>query len=172
MATWIKSGIVGGAILFIWSAISWMALPWHMATLNGYEGEKAVTDVIKANVSHSGMYILPMKMQENTKDTTFLFGVVKIDGESKPMSMSMGLSLLSQIIAAWMAAWMLMKANRTSYLSRFTFILVFAVAADILAHVPYWIWFCFDTNYTLVNMADFLIGWIFAGLAMAGLARR
>ena len=42
----------------------------------------------------------------------------------------------------------------------------------LLGHVPNWIWWGFDTNYTIVMIADTLIGWFLAGLIIAAFVGR
>ena len=59
----IKGGILAGIVLFIWGTISWMVLPWHTATLHGFKNEKVVADIVTANISQSGAYLLPAHMQ-------------------------------------------------------------------------------------------------------------
>ena len=44
-----KAGILGGLILFVWSMISWMVIPWHTKTLHSFTSETAITQSIQAN---------------------------------------------------------------------------------------------------------------------------
>lgn len=172
----IKSGIVGGIILFIWSAISWMALPWHMDTLHGFTDETAVVQTITSNASQSGIYVLPFKQMDvqqgqETQQTPQVFASINLQGMGSSMAKPMGIGLIGQIIAAMLVAWLLSKTSGLGYFGKLGFIFIFAVTVAIIADVPNWNWFAFDTHYTLVMMADTLIGWVLAGLVMAKLVK-
>jgi hypothetical protein len=74
-------------------------------------------------------------------------------------------------IVAIFVAWMLLKTKGLSYAGRVSFVVIFALAASIVTDIPYWNWFGFDLQYTLVTVADLLIGWFFAGLVLAKLCK-
>ena len=174
MTSYIKGGILAGIVLFLWGVISWMALPWHMSNLHAFQDEKAVTDVVMTNSEKSGIYIIPFQMQStsNQSGMPLIFASVYREGMSSSMMMPMAFALLGQIIAAILVGWLLTKTSGLSYFGRVCFVLVFALTAGIVTHAPNWIWFCFDATYTLIAMADLLIGWFFAGLILAKFCSR
>jgi hypothetical protein len=51
--------ILGAIVLFVWSAIAWMLIPWPGEPLARFTNEDAVTLAITANVPRSGNYFLP-----------------------------------------------------------------------------------------------------------------
>src|SRR5687768_2179158 len=55
----IKGGLLGGAVVFVWTAISWMALPWHMQTLSTLTDESAVLKAVRKAAPASGLYAVP-----------------------------------------------------------------------------------------------------------------
>lgn len=172
----IKTGIVGGIILFIWSAISWMVLPWHMTTLNAFTNENAVVQAVKANASQSGIYVLPFKQMDAKQDQSTqkipqVFASVNFNGMDSSMAKPMFIGLIGLVITAILAAWLLSKTGGLNYFGRIGFVLVFALAGSLMTNIPYWNWFAFDTNYTLVIIADTLIGWFLAGLVMAKMVK-
>ena len=67
---------------------------------------------------------------------------------------------------------LLCKTTGLSYFGRVGFVVVFALAAGFVTHVPYWNWFYFNSQFTLVQITDLLVGWFLAGLAMAGVCKR
>lgn len=174
MSTCIKAGLLGGIILFIWSAISWMYVPWHSATLNQFKDEKAVSEVIIANAPQSGIYLLPSTQMaetlEQSPEMVMFSSVHQVGTQSRWMQGAV--SLVTQVISALLVAWLLCKTNRLSYFGRVGFVMVFALAASFIAHVPYWNWFYFNSQFTLVQIADLLIGWFLAALVMAGICRQ
>lgn len=166
----IKGGIVGALILFLWGFVSWMILHWHDTTLHAFNNESAITEVIASNATQSGIYLLPLQAIKNNQDTThqpFVFAAVHLEGTPTSMALPMAISFLLQFLAALTVAWMLMQTSGLSYAGRVVFVLLFALAASMVTHGPYWNWFYFDKQYTLVMVADLLIGWFLAALALA-----
>src|SRR5437867_7468408 len=52
-------GLIGGMVLFAWGVVSWMLLPWHLATLEKFKDEAKVAQALTANATKSGVYLLP-----------------------------------------------------------------------------------------------------------------
>ncbi len=175
MAGYVKGGILAGIVLFIWSAVSWMYLPWHSATLNGFNNEKAVSGIIVTNTPKSGVYTIPgPKMEANTTVTTykpFVFISVNQEGVSSSIVKPMIIHLIGEIIAALFVGWMLSRTVNLSFWGRTGFVMLFAIAAGIITHGSYWNWFTFDTNYTLAEFGDLIIGWFLGGLILASFTR-
>lgn len=163
----IKAGVLGGIILFIWGAISWMVLPWHQPTIHQFKNEKAVSEVIQANASRSGVYLFPsmFNKQETAQNGPMIFASVNLKG-SMSMVIPLLLSLLIQIIAACLVAWMVFQTT-FGYLCRVWFVVVFGIAAGMISQLPNWNWFGFEINFVGVMLADLIIGWFLAGLVIA-----
>lgn len=169
----LKAGIVGGLIVFVWSVISWMALPWHHMTLHNFKDEKVISAVIGTGVSKSGMYVSPdMSTGEAKAKTPMIFAAVVLEGEEPSMTMQMVIGLINQIIAAFFVAWLLTKTNGLSYMGRVGFVVMVALTAALMTEVPYWNWFRFEYYFTLVQIGDLLIGWFLAGLVMAKICKK
>jgi hypothetical protein len=175
MGACIKGGILAGIVLFIWSAITWMELPWHKTTMHSFKDEKAVSESIKVNAPLSGIYFLPakgMEVSEQKYTGPMVFASVRLEGLPTSMGLQMVRGLIGEIIAAIFVGWLLMQAVGLNYFQRVCFVVGFAIAASIVANLGNWNWFAFDTNYTLVLVADVLIGWFLAGLVLAGFCKK
>lgn len=165
----IKGGIIGGIILFLWGMVSWLVLSWHMTTMNGFKDEQAVASTIQSNVLQSGIYIIPLEQMKTTPEATqtpLIFASVHLEGTQSMVIPSL-IGLVNQIVAAILVAWLLTKTSGLGYFGRVGFVIVFALAVGVISQVPYWNWFAFDPKYTLVMIADLLIGWFLAGLVLA-----
>lgn len=173
----IKAGLIAGIVMFIWSVVSWMFLSWHMTTIHSFKNEQAVAEVITSNAPHSGIYFMPTMGKSETATSEeqihqpMIFTAVRSEGMSS-MTLPMLTGLLTQIIAAFFVALLLLQANALGYMGRLMFVMVFAVAASLVTNVPYWNWFGFETQYTLMMSADLLIGWFFGGLVLAKICKR
>ena len=159
--------VAGGIILFIWSAVSWMALPWHRMTLKHFRNEPEVSQFI---ISHAGRGVFymptePAKMAEGP----FVFANIDPQG-GRPMGQAMVLSFLIQALGAFFVTFLVCEGNVASYWDRVGCVLVFAIAAGAVCYLPHWNWWRSPTIYTVVNMLDLAVGWFFAGLAIAKVA--
>jgi hypothetical protein len=173
LKTSIIGGVVGGLILFVWAALSWTVLPWHMLTLHSFKDPAAVAQIVQVNAPQSGIYLVPAPTQEATPTQgPLVFASVHLPGMSSSMVPSLVIELAIQIIAAFLVTWMLTKTKDLNYFSRIGFVLVFALTANVVTELPYWNWFYFDATYTLVMFVDLLIGWFLAGLVLAKLTAR
>lgn len=176
MTGYLKAGFLAGIVLFAWCFVSWTMLPWHTMTFRQFGSDVAVSQIIQANATEPGVYMLPSMQQVQSAQRSgqeikpVMFASVSLVGPTS-MTGPMLISLASQIFAAFLVAWMLVRTSKLSYLGRVGFVLVFALAATLIKDVPAWNWFGFDSFYTLVNIADTLVGWLLAGLVLARYAR-
>lgn len=53
------AGLLGGVVLFIWGAISWMALPWHNTTMHELPNGATVAKALGGESMTSGIYMYP-----------------------------------------------------------------------------------------------------------------
>lgn len=170
LKAWLKGGLLAGVIIFIWSAISWTVLPWHMMTLHSFKNEAAVAHAITANAPHSGVYMMPMQETVPYTNQPMIFASVHLEGVT-PMHRAIIFQLLIQFVSAFIVTWLLMQAANLTYWRKVGFVVVFALGAAIIGNLPYWNWFSFDTAYTLVEVGDIVIGWFLAGLVLAKIVR-
>jgi hypothetical protein len=161
----VLAGVAGAVVLFIWSSLSWMILPWHQKTLHQFKDDAMVTAVLQANVDKSGVYLLPAETEADNRSPA-VFAAVSLEGR-RGMTSALLIYFVTECVAALLAAWLLSKTTISSYSGRIAFILVFAIAAAIIASLPNWNWWGFDSQYTLAAMADIIIGWLLAALVMA-----
>ena len=51
--------LVGGIIIFIWSALSWMLLPTHQDTFKYHPNQDAIMQILKDQQTTDGAYMIP-----------------------------------------------------------------------------------------------------------------
>ena len=186
----LKCGIVGGVIVFVWLLISWMFLPWHYQSLKKFRDENKVYNVIRDNAPVSGIYILPnmyvyregisqnelnREMASQTQMMArgpVLFASVSVDGVTGPRYLPFVIALLIQIVGAGIITWMLFQTRLGTSEQKITFVTTVGLLIGILGFLPDWNWWRFSLSYTLGCMADQLIGWFLAGIAIAKLSRK
>ncbi|MGH7207064.1 MAG: hypothetical protein ACREI2_12745 [Nitrospiraceae bacterium] len=182
----VLGGLLGGMALFVWGSISWMVLPWHMMTFEKFKDEATIAQALTANALRPGLYLLPnvhkhdpgvTEEQKKAEEAggmkrmvqgPFMFASVSLAGAGN-MGHPLLITLLSNILSALLATWMLLKTNGLRYLGRVGFVMLIALTAAIVAYLPDWTWWHFSTSFTAVGVADLLIGWFLAGLVIAKL---
>lgn len=168
----LKAGIIGGIIVWIWYAVSWMALPWHQTTIHHFTNEMAVAQVIKENAPVSGIYLMPNPHTVKEQKSPMMFSSVYLSGMPSSMTNAIVISVIKDMVVAFFVAWMLLQAVQLGYFGRLCFVVVFALAAGISSQIALWNWWKFDTQFVLVGIADLLISWFCAGLVMAKICKR
>ena len=182
----LKCALIGGLIVFIWGLFSWMVFPWHQICLNRFANESDVANVIRDNASEAGMYVLPntfvydgstsQKDMEKTMEIMekgpFMFASVKPNGIGK---MTMGpfiVSLIIQIIGAFIVTWLLMQTKNLPFKKQVGFATAFGLGVGILGQLPYWNWWGFSGAYIFSNIVDLVVGWFLAGFGIAKVLKK
>ncbi len=188
MGKLLKGGILGGLVLFIWGAISWTVLDWHISTLEKFPDENAATAFIE-ELPESGMYMLPLsfKLSGSASQTTIdeaiassmkrketgpiVLASVWKGGTDANMIQQLVVALITQIIAAIIVTGLVLIKPHTQFSGRFFQVILFALAAAIVTYIPYMNWFFFPTYYTIISILDLLIGWFFAAFVISHFTR-
>ena len=72
--------VLGGVVLFVWSAISWMALPWHQKTMTPFKDDHAMAQAIVANADRSGVYFLPSADESLMASGPLVYAAIRREG--------------------------------------------------------------------------------------------
>ncbi|HTT07246.1 MAG TPA: hypothetical protein VMH34_00415 [Gammaproteobacteria bacterium] len=181
------AAVLGGLAVFAWGSVSWMALPWHERALHGFADEAPVAQAVMANAPASGVYVLPyvpMSKNNTHPDITdramqdalarrqqgpFVYASVTREGVDTSMGPQFGLAIGLNVLVAWLIATMLGQTQNLDYLRRVMFVATAGVVIALAGYAPNVIWWHFPPAYTIVDVADAIIGWSLAGLIIAGL---
>lgn len=173
----IKCGLIGGLVLFIWSAIFWMVFACHNKYMMSFSDERDVASVIVDNAPKSGIYILPCpnskdpeqmkKFEEKMTQGPFVYAAVKLEGKNPHMGGSMLASFILKAAAACLVTWLLIQARALEFRKAVKFVTVVGVVVGILVAFPHAIWFGFPAGYVVCSLIDTIVGWFLAGVAIA-----
>jgi hypothetical protein len=169
------SALLGGLAVFAWSFLSWAVLPWHDTHLLAFKDEAAVAEVLKANAPAPGLYLMPdpghegdwKAGAERMRTGPFFFGVVRPGYRNWSVPELLIRSLLTQVAGALLITILVKCARFGNYLGRVVFAGAIGLAAGILGHLPNLNWWEFPLGWTMVNLADLVIGWCIGGLVIA-----
>ena len=179
------AGLVGGIVLFVWGAVSWMAIGWHNTSGGKLANESAVVDVLKDGDNGSGVYWLPghsrEEMDEAAKETYAQahrdgpVGVIVYHPEGRePMpAMTFVQGFVIDFFAAVIAALLLSVAAGSikGYLGRVAFVTALGLFVGVFADLTNWNFMFFPTDWTVVALIDHVVTWLLAGLAIAAIVK-
>jgi hypothetical protein len=179
--------ILGAIVLFIWSALAWMIIPWPGEPLRHFTSEDAIVAAIKANAPRSGNYLIPNEpqrlpgmteeqYQKASKDAEdrmnngpMVFAAIRLEPVSIAKAMIVG--FLTDIIAVFFACILLLQTDRLSYRARVLFVAGLGLLIFVGGHMDEWNWWGFGTSYMMMQLGALVIGWILSGLVIAKFVR-
>src|SRR6266852_1182307 len=183
----VLGAILGGLTAFVWSFISWDVLPWHLKQYRSFKNEEEVSTLVPSHAPESGIYLLPLgpsqvgmnseqkkaameiraqKMQKGP----LVFAAVRLGGFGSFPQVLLT-QLLCQMFAALLLTWMLLQTSGLRYARRVAFLAIAGLAASVIADLPNWNWWGYSGAYTLVNVIDYTLTWLLAGLVIAKVAQ-
>ncbi|MGH9312706.1 MAG: hypothetical protein ACRD1S_05860 [Vicinamibacterales bacterium] len=174
------AAVVGGLIVFVWSAIAHMATPLGTAGLSTLPGEDAVVAALRASGAGSGLYFIPGgdENPQLTPEQQMARHMEKLQagpvgllaytaGPGEAMSPRQLLSeLATSILAAGVAAF-LVSMMVGSLGQRAIAVSLLALFATFSVTASYWIWYGFPTPFIGAGLVTEAIGWLLAGFAIA-----
>lgn len=167
------ASVLGGLTLFIWGAISWMALPFHNSNLHGLSNEDAVIAALKAGNATTGTYRIPaMTADAMEKMKVGPNAMIQYTAEGvEPGAMYYLRGLLVEIVAMWIAVMMLSKISWSlaSYGNRVKFMMMIGLILVVAGRFSDWAFIGNSFEFTALFAADDLIGWTLAGFVVAKL---
>ncbi|HET9136049.1 MAG TPA: hypothetical protein VFO76_05375 [Candidatus Kapabacteria bacterium] len=170
----ILASALGALTMFMWGAISWVALPWHKATLHSFSNEDAIIAVLKASNAESGNYMVPgyANSQEAMKAKAASGPVAHIT--YSPVGYDMGpmfyiKGIVLDFIILLIAVSMLSKISWSlaSYSNRVKFMMMIGLVIGLSARLGDSIYMGSGIDFALVFAIDEVITWTLVGLVVA-----
>lgn len=178
--------ILGGLVAFLWSTLSWEFLGWHEKSILAFQNDEEVAAVLLSHSAQSGTYILPgapmeglspeqkkaaqAAVYQRMQKGPIMFAAVRREGFGS-YARGIVIQLLSLMAAAFLLTWLLLQTRGLGYWMRVFFLAVVGLAAGVISDLPNWNWWGFSGTFTAVNIADFTLTWLLAGLVIARVAR-
>jgi hypothetical protein len=181
----LKGGIVGGIILFIWSALAWTVLPLHKSSLHNISNEDAVISSLQTNLDAQALYVFPGRPDPSAGQPAMdawtekaMRGPVGLivyspQGTDPMMVGQFIVGIIIDIMAALLAAWFLSRstARTAPFLTKVVFCGVLGIFISFASYIPLWNWMTYPLDYTTGMVADAVLGWLLAGIGIAALAK-
>ena len=178
--------LVGGIILFVWNALSWMVMPTHLHTFQHSNSQDAILASLKSSGLATGAYMMPSV--DNTNVGAFDSDYHKKSKENaeanvgKPMAtifynesmpgMDIGQilrGLLYSLIAVFCVCLLLSLAyqSNASFLMRWWMVMLIAIVYTMMGPLMMHNWMMEPWQYTQGFICDAFIGWGLTGLWLA-----
>lgn len=177
------AGIVGGLVCFAWITIAHIALPLGDVGFHTITNERTFLASLDSGMGKAGVYLFPsLDVSEAPTEEEYTawtekhqrgpVGFVAFNPAGKePMAIGQFLrQFLINVAAAWIVAFML-SYTRVGYRQRVLFVTLAALFGWLVISVPYWNWYHFPADFTVTAGVIQVVGWHFAGLAMAAIVK-
>ena len=176
------AALLGALVAFIWGALSWAVLPFHMMSMHKMKNEDQMIEMMKQNISKTRVYAFPgwdenapdKKAQEQAVGQKFRTGpsgwvFYHAEGRELMDPKQYISGFLIAFIGASLAAFALALAadKLPRYFHRVLFVMMIGLFAAVETDLTYWNWMWFPTKWSLLFMSDHVITWFLAGLLIA-----
>ncbi len=164
-------------VVFFWSGISHMLLPWWEASYGGFSNEADVSTALMQNTDADGIYFLPdiepgdEAGAQRMATGPMAFVVLTRGGMDPASPRPYILQFVFNIVIAAFLARLFVCIGPQAFSVRLRMVVVIAVIAGLMTHMPYWAWYGFAGTFTLVSMVDIAVGWFLGGLVLARFAK-
>ena len=182
----IIAGVIGGIVLFVWGAASWMAIDWHRP--GKLADEELVTGTLGATATESGVYFFP-GLEEDAEATEEVrtaaeeawaeahragpigFLVFRAQGAEPMPVMTFVKGYIIDFFAALFAAAVLAIAAPASFRARVLVVFLIGLYTAAMAHLTLWNWMHYPFRYSLEMAADAAVGALLLGIVLAAIVR-
>ena len=183
------AGVLGGIAMFVWNSVAHVVTSLGQAGVKEIPNEQPVLGAMSASMgSDHGLYIFPgMGVPEGAPRQQQQAAVRDYDRKlaANPSGLLIyhpaGMKAFTpsqlitefavEMIEALLAVWLLSQATIASFGGKVGFIVVLGILGALVTNVPYWNWYGFPTNYTLVYMLVEIVGFLVVGV-VAGLVTK
>ena len=172
------AAIVGGLIVFVWSAVSHTVTPLGTMGFSTIANEDPILDAMRSNIPRSGLYMFPgigadgsVSPAQEAKMQRGPTGIITYNTGALNFPRNLILELATTILAALIAAYVVSMIPGT-LMRRALIVALLALFATVSLTASYWIWYGFPLPFVLAELITEVAGWFLAGLAMAKITSR
>jgi small basic protein len=165
--------LLAALAVFCWQGTSWVALPFHAASLLPVKDEAAVAAVLKANLPTDGMYSIPGAIGDPdavaaryAAGPVATIGYKAVGGQMMSPGMFVRGILLDLFVTA-LLAYLLGMARIDGYLQRLLFVSLIGLTLGLFTNLNNWNWMSQSLHYSIVDAIDTWVAWTLGGAVLA-----
>lgn len=167
--------MVAAFALFVWNAISWMALPFHSGMLNTLPEPVAETIKSTQGLNDTGLYHYPGlddpdMFEKVEKGPRIPLMVYVAEGSDAFDPLSFAKSLFFNLVSAGLLLLVLSRLADQSLRNVMVTSLIMGLLVGFMSDLPQTSWFLLPFEYAITNMVDHLVGFALAGWIIKKLA--
>lgn len=180
----IIAAVLGGLVMFMWSALSHMGLGLFDSSMKQVPNEDAVLQVMKANITEPGFYFVPgMDMSKTPSEAEMIaFAarhkenpnatiIYQPEGSDMVTPTQLGTELGSNIAAAFVVG-LILSFSAVGFARGVIIATLVGLAGWISILVSYLTWYNFPASFITAELIDQVVGWFLTGLVLALILRR
>jgi hypothetical protein len=185
----VMAALAGAVAMFLWEFASHMFTPLGEAGIAYLPSEEAVSASLQSGIGgKAGMYFFPtagLTAESSREEKQKAMERIHEEMKTKPSGLliyrpagaefnfgrSLAVQFVTDLAKAALAIILLAHTQLVSFGRRVGFVVVAGALAAIATNVAYWNWHGFNGTYTLSQIVMEIIGFFFAGLAIAWLYR-
>jgi hypothetical protein len=185
------ASFAGGFVLFVWGFLAWAVLPLHDASFRLLPNEDAIVNSLQSGIASGGLYYFPGMPPETPqtsgaekeatmkawteKHTRGPIGMIVFHprGTDPMMAGQFVSGFVIFVIAAFIASWFLSRSTAAAspYMARVIYCGMLGVFVSFVSHISAMNWLYFPMDHTTAMVADTIIGWLLAGLAIGAIVK-
>jgi hypothetical protein len=177
------AGIVGGILVFFMGFVEHELLGWSARTFSNIPKDTEFRQEVATHKLEPGMYAFPRMPKDKTPAEMDRFmkewqpgpGGFLIVAPAGDMNMGkmLGLEFLSNVVAAWIAAWIvsLISADKP-FLWRWKVVVLIAIFGWVSLSASNHIWYNFPWPFVRDDLLCTILEWCVGGAAIAGIVYR
>ena len=185
------ASLAGAFVLFVWGFLAWAVLPLHKSSFRPVTNEDAIVAALKSSIAAEGLYYFPAMPQETANTPADQRAAMMETWMNKQKAGPVGMIVYHPqgmdpmmagqfiwgfvifLVGAYIAAWFLSRstAAASSYISRVAYCGMLGVFISFGYHIPNMNWMFMPMDHTTAMVADVVIGWLLAGLAIAAIVK-
>lgn len=181
----ILGAVVGGFILFMWSVLAWVILPFNQQSIHKIPNEDFVITALQFNLPDKGLYLFPKRpgmsgdqasmdtWEQKTKRGPIGIIIYNPMGADPMMPSQMVVGLILDILTALVITWFLLRstAAASSYIARVSYCGMFGIFVSAFTHLMNWNWMGYPADFTFTLIIDGIVGCLLAGLGIAAIVK-
>ncbi len=179
----VLAAILGGFLMFVWGAVTHMALPFEREAMKPMPNEPAVLSAFGENLPEPGMYAFPWidmgakpsTEQQQAWQQKIASGpsgllIYKPNGGEAMSPRQLVTEFVSNVLAALFGALLLMQLPG-GFGRRVFSMAAIGIAAWLSISVSQWSWYGFPTSLLISDLVEQFGSWLLAGVGMGMLIR-
>lgn len=172
------TSLAGGLVLYVWSFVSWMALPWH--DIREIPKGEEIAAILKSANMEKAVYTFPYTASDDQTQIDSAMAMYRSGPRihmmvydpagGEPFSATMFVSGLAiDFLLAFIACYILFIAIEKfpTLASKLKYFLMFGAFTALSAPLMEWNWWEFPTGYSITSALDLIIAWLLAGFVMS-----